>query len=606
MIRPKIGKIFFTLPYLMKNRLYLQNCKNKVFMKRVLLVLLSFSYTYSFAQQFVSTTPAKKNVILEQYTGVTCEACPEGHRIADQLTRQYPERFFTINIHHGGYSVPSPSYAVSYSNALASQAAVANYPSGTINRRIFLGNATALGRNLWGNSANDVLNENSPVNIAAQSTIDFQNRKLTVTVEAYYTANAPGNKNYLNIALLQNDVLGYQAGGFRFYPEYALTDALYCHTHMLRSLITGQWGEEITTVTQGTLYRKTFTYTIPKEYEGVPFALENAEIIVFITENHQNIINGAKSAVAAMNTEAIVPKITALQERFYPTCDSAAGINVFIKNAGKDPFYSLRFKYSATGDVFYTYEWNARTIPSLSSDTIHLPAFNMPVNTDNLVFAEVSAVNGVEIHSQPIVTVNMQKNMVSTGGSNTLEFATDQFASENSFVFFKPDNTVFMQEGLWGDLTVPGVTVREFEFNPPQNGCFRLEVEDRVGDGMRGIYGDGYFKLINNKTERTIFHHDGDFQFLVRVMIAVDSFNVRVSDWAKTDFIELYPNPTTDFLNIKAEHIEQVDIYNLQGQLLMTTQNENPQIPVFNLSKGIYFVQVRAAGKGYTGKFVKQ
>ena len=43
------------------------------------LVLVS-AYTYS--QTIVSTTPQNKKVILEEYTGINCVYCPDGHKIA--------------------------------------------------------------------------------------------------------------------------------------------------------------------------------------------------------------------------------------------------------------------------------------------------------------------------------------------------------------------------------------------------------------------------------------------------------------------------------------------------------------------------------------------
>lgn len=45
-----------------------------------------------FAQTFVSTEVANKNVILEEYTGINCGNCPDGHRIANQIIAAHPGR----------------------------------------------------------------------------------------------------------------------------------------------------------------------------------------------------------------------------------------------------------------------------------------------------------------------------------------------------------------------------------------------------------------------------------------------------------------------------------------------------------------------------------
>ncbi|WP_027879249.1 choice-of-anchor tandem repeat GloVer-containing protein [Mesoflavibacter zeaxanthinifaciens] len=56
--------------------------------------------------------------------------------------------------------------------------------------------------------------------------------------------------------------------------------------------------------------------------------------------------------------------------------------------------------------------------------------------------------------------------------------------------------------------------------------------------------------------------------------------------------ISIYPNPTTDFINIKSKsEINKVEIYNLQGQKVISFQNHD-LIDVKVLSEGIYFLKV--------------
>ena len=51
-------------------------------MKKNLLIILIALPFFAISQTFVSTTPENKNVILEEFTGITCVYCPDGHRIA--------------------------------------------------------------------------------------------------------------------------------------------------------------------------------------------------------------------------------------------------------------------------------------------------------------------------------------------------------------------------------------------------------------------------------------------------------------------------------------------------------------------------------------------
>ena len=73
-------------------------------MKKTLLLLVAAMLTTMFASAqvsdtIVSTTPSNKNVVLEEYTGVNCTWCPDGHKRANQLKASHPGRVCLINIH---------------------------------------------------------------------------------------------------------------------------------------------------------------------------------------------------------------------------------------------------------------------------------------------------------------------------------------------------------------------------------------------------------------------------------------------------------------------------------------------------------------------------
>ena len=66
------------------------NIKNKFMMKKLLTIALGLVTTISFAQTFVSTTPENKKVVLEEFTGIYCGFCPDGHVLGQALHTAYP------------------------------------------------------------------------------------------------------------------------------------------------------------------------------------------------------------------------------------------------------------------------------------------------------------------------------------------------------------------------------------------------------------------------------------------------------------------------------------------------------------------------------------
>ena len=73
-----------------------------------------------------------------------------------------------------------------------------------------------------------------------------------------------------------------------------------------------------------------------------------------------------------------------------------------------------------------------------------------------------------------------------------------------------------------------------------------------------------------------------------------------------TSRITIYPNPTSDVLNVISENIiRQIDIYNIEGQLIMT-QNGGGILSIKDLSNGIYMVKIFTDKGTVVKKIVKQ
>ena len=257
------------------------------------------------AQTITTSQPLNKNVILEEYTGIHCVYCPQGHAIAASILENHPGRAAVIAIHQGSFATPGagePDYRTSFGDALAGQTALTGYPSGTVNRHVFTGTTTALGRGDWTANSEIILQQPSPVNVGIETTCDTNTRELTVHVEVFYTAASAVPTNYINVALTQSHVFGPQTGG--------VPANNYDHMHMLRHLVTGQWGDAVTTTALGTLVERTYVYTIPAAYNNIPCVIRNCDVVAFVTESHQEILSG--DVVPAINgTNLYVGDITA-------------------------------------------------------------------------------------------------------------------------------------------------------------------------------------------------------------------------------------------------------------------------------------------------------
>ena len=256
-------------------------------MKRILsIVFIAAIAPGAFAQLPVSTAAENKNVIIEEYTGIACTYCPDGHRIANEIEKANTGNVFVVNIHTGSYANGTPDFKTDFGSSLASQAGVSGYPAGSVNRK---GNAQDRGK--WAASTKTLLAEASYANVALQASVNSTTREMIVDVEVYFTANGASTVN-LNLALLQDNIEGPQTGGKSYNPSQVLPNGKYNHMHALRHLITGQWGEALTTTTKGQLIKKQYKYTLPASIKSIPVTIKDLHLVAFLAEGKVNIITG--------------------------------------------------------------------------------------------------------------------------------------------------------------------------------------------------------------------------------------------------------------------------------------------------------------------------
>ena len=465
------------------------------------LLLACFSATL-LAQTIVSTNPSNRNFLLEEYTGTNCVYCPDGHKIAQGIMTNNQGRAWAINIHQGGFSGNNPDYKTDWGNALANQYGINSYPNGTCNR----GTAT-VPRNQWVSQCASILSQSSCVNVAAQGTVDWNTRQLSLLVEVYYTGNAANSTNKLNVVLMQNNIMGPQTGGAQYYPEM-MEGGLYRHMHMLRDLITGQWGMDIPNTTSGTFWSHTFEYTIPEHVRNVPILLEDIEIIVFVAENQKTIISGNEAVLSHTNLPAIGGRIDGLTEIQVLDCSANACTSVKLKNIGQNAITSVELSYTVAGGAPTTFVWDARTIASMTYDTIQIP-FQVQENQNQVFQVELVKVNSTSVQPSS-KSLTVKKEIVIGDAVMTFVLTTDRYATETRFYIYKPDGTILIQGGPWPDLPGNGTTVREFEFIPPVSGCYRVEVTDSYGDGINAGYGAGNVKILDGYGNQ-IFYNNGQF-----------------------------------------------------------------------------------------------
>ena len=564
-------------------------------MKKFILPLLTLSTFMLNAQTFVSTQPENKNIILEEFTGISCGYCPDGHRIGQDMHDANPNDVFLINIHTGGYATPQgpgTDFNTSFGAAIASQSNLAGYPAGTVNRHQFTmsqNGGTAMSRSDWSSAANQLLAEPSPVNVGIQANVDIATNTLTVDVEVYYTGSQLVASNKLNIAVVQNNIEGPQSGGAQFNPTAILPNGNYNHQHMLRHLMTGQWGETISNITQGTLFSNQYTWVMPCSIAGVDLDPTNIAVVAFVSEGQQEILSGTEvyPQILFVNTEDVFSTTGTATN---PTCANINGtdLSITFKNYGSNVLSSVDIDYSINGGPTNTYGWTGQLL-SAGTETVTIPNVSFSPLANNTVDFQLSNPNGVADQNPSNNTSSTTFTSVgsASSGNATVQIITDAYGSETTWNLKNSAGTTVANGGPYNDLTSAGTTSQtHVNVMLDPNDCYTMTVNDSYGDGMNSGYGAGEYTVTD--VSGNIVASGGPFTtqeivyFSTGAATALKSIN-------ETKLIA-YPNPAKDILNIEGDYTS-VDIFDIFGKLVLSSEL-NKDINVSSLADGIYMLNI--------------
>lgn len=561
-------------------------------------------------ERFVDETPQNRKVVLEEFTGVNCGNCPDGHHRANALRDAHPGEVFLINIHQGSYAYPAEiDLRTNYGDALASQAGINSYPNATINRHSFNGSIAVADRTAWTSLSEGLLSTEAYANIAAKATVDWQTREMQVTVQVYYTGNSPASTNYLNVALLQDYIYGPQAGMNANMDQ--VDGNYYVHMHALRDLITGQWGEEITTTTQGSFVEKTYTYTIPEAVRDIPVEMENISVVAFLAEGRTEIINGCEAELSFTNGGPdYILHLSNFAQEAHNTCDSRIRFSAKAEiRAAVEPVSSMDFILNTPdGQREYTHTFEP-ALEAGSTVTFTSEPIEFPINQEMEASLSLAAVNGSDnFPEMDSLAADFSKYYMNIPSQEMiLTVAQDQYGEEITWNVVTDEGDTIGQGGPYANLQNMG-TRNRIDTLTLAEGCQTFTIYDAMGDGIHNTQGDGHIDF-SDIEGNTLLTRDGDYGDSAVVMI---SYNLPFANENAMVQIkaQLYPNPASENANLRFETEAacqaDIKILNQAGQCVLDLGKQDipagihtVSIPVNSLGNGIYIIHVQ--GQGFQG-----
>lgn len=238
-------------------------------------------------------------VVLEKGTGTWCGWCPRGIVYFDSLYALHPNDAHLIAVHNA-----DPMTNNVYDAGLAQL--IGGYP------RVFLNRSQNFDPTNTIVKFNESINNFGFADLTTTPSYNFSSRVLTVTASANFAVNLNGDYR-LALVVTEDGVTGttssynqanYYAnnsagpmGGFENLPDPVPASQMV-YNHVAREILggfNGAQGSLPTSITAGTPYTYTFTWTIPQGYNE-----NNMHLVLMLIDNNvtpANIMNAAGASV---------------------------------------------------------------------------------------------------------------------------------------------------------------------------------------------------------------------------------------------------------------------------------------------------------------------
>jgi len=220
------------------------------------------------------TEDVLRHVLIEEFTGVRCNNCPQGAELIETLINTHGERLIAVSIHAGFFANPLLESEFDLSTDTGEQldaliGPVQAYPSAAINRSSFDTGGKIHFSPSWAGFVEQELAIPPQLDISIENSFNENNGELTSNITVDFLETLSDDLS-LSVMITENDIVDAQLGAMGLEEDYK-------HKHVLRAMLTNVAGNPIPAQAMGTNVQEVFTYNIPSEWN-----LDNCSVVAFV------------------------------------------------------------------------------------------------------------------------------------------------------------------------------------------------------------------------------------------------------------------------------------------------------------------------------------
>ncbi len=266
--------------------------KKIIFSTLALFTIITFNSCDKVDQPFktVDVEPGGRKILVEEFTGHTCTACPAAAVELQRLVDVYGDQIIPVAIHAGDQSFNEPrvlpdgspaqyingmpAYTTDFRTAdghtYASTFGITGngLPKGIISRQ---NEGTGTFPSQWESEILEIKDIPQIADIIITTAYDSTSRVVTSDIDINWLSNTVSGNNYkLQLYLIEDHIIDWQLNAGIDVPDYE-------HRHVFRGAVNTTWGDAINATAQGTTTSKSYSYTLDPEWNQ-----DNCEIVAFI------------------------------------------------------------------------------------------------------------------------------------------------------------------------------------------------------------------------------------------------------------------------------------------------------------------------------------
>lgn len=232
----------------------------------------------------------QKIVLIEEFTGVTCNNCPKAAEEIKAIEGLYPGRLVAVGIHASNFAVPTTSYPDDFRTvagiAIYDFANPFGVPSGLIDRKDQGGGAFAKPYSNFGSEVQEILKKDTAdISITTTAVTDVTAGTVSINVTFKNQKALTNSPDLFWVAYLtESNIIAPQKQ-----PDNTKKSD-YKHDHVLRTAANGAFG---TNVNLGTAINATAQVTGTLNVQS-NWVISNCEVVIFIYDKNTYEVIQAK------------------------------------------------------------------------------------------------------------------------------------------------------------------------------------------------------------------------------------------------------------------------------------------------------------------------